>query len=139
MTHPSELISAYLDGEVSPAEKSELVSHLSSCGRCAAEMEEIQRVRAAIRSLPVLELPAEIFAEIGSDADVAPLQRNRGVWVGAAAAVVALVIAVAALVTPPPSSVSVDELSSRFGARVSLDPAFGPAKVVVPELTVVSE
>jgi hypothetical protein len=52
---------------------------------------------------------------------------------------VALVIAVAALVTPPPNSVSVDDLSSRFGARVSLDPAFSPAKVVVPELNLVGE
>ncbi len=36
--------------------------------------------------------------------------------------------------TPPAPSVSVDDLSSRFGARVTLDPAFGPAKVVVPQL-----
>jgi hypothetical protein len=25
-----------------------------------------------------------------------------------------------------------DELNSRYGARASLDPAFGPAKVIVP-------
>ena len=53
--------------------------------------------------------------------------------------VAAWMIAVAALVTPPAQSVSVDDLSSRFGARVSLDPAFSPAKVVVPELEEVNE
>lgn len=139
MTHPSELISAYLDGELSPAERSRLLGHLSSCGNCAAELEDVQRVRAAVRSLPVLDVPEGILGGVDARPDVVPLHRNRGIWVGAAAAVVALVIAVAALVTPPPSSVSVDELSSRFGARVSLDPAFGPAKVVVPELTGMTE
>lgn len=135
MTHPSELISVYLDGELSSGERAELHGHLSGCGRCSVELADVQRVRAAIRSLPVLELPADILPGVGVEADVIGLHRNRGMWVGVAAAVIALVIAGAALLTPPASSVSVDELSSRFGARVSLDPAFGPAKVVVPELS----
>lgn len=135
MTHRSELISAYLDGELSPRERSELFDHLSECGKCSAELADVQRVRAAVRSLPVLEMPVDVLLGLDAAPDVIPLHRNRGVWVGAAAAVIALVIAVAALLTPPPASVSVDELSSRFGARASLDPAFGPAKIVVPELT----
>jgi anti-sigma factor RsiW len=130
VTHPSELISAYLDGELHGLELGGLMDHLSNCGKCAAELEGLQRVRAAVRSLPVLELPPGVVPE--ADAEVIPLHKNRGMWVGVAAAVVALVIAVAALVTPPPGSVSVDDLNSRFGARASLDPAFGPAKVVVP-------
>ena len=137
MTHPSEQISAYLDGELHGKELEGLLEHLSACGRCSADMEEIQQVRAAVRSLPVLELPEGVVPE--ADAVVVPIRRNRGVWVGAAAAMVALVIAVAAIVTPPPTLVSVDELSSRFGARASLDPAFSPAKVVVPELNLVGE
>jgi len=134
MTHPSELISAYLDGELHRDEQERLHEHLNACGRGAAEMEEIQQVRAAVRSLPVLELPRGLVSE--ADAAVVPRHRNRGVWMGAAAAVVAAVITVAALVTPSPQPVTVEDLSSRFGARVSLDPAFGPAKVVVPELEV---
>ena len=137
MTHPSELISAYLDGELDRSEKTQLIDHLSSCGRCSAEMEDLQEVRAAVRALPVLDLPIGLVPE--ADPLVIPLRQNRGVWVGAAAAVIALVITIAALVTPPPASMSVDDLSSRFGARVSLDPAFGPAKVVVPEIAVVGE
>lgn len=137
MSHPSQQISAYLDGELHGQELADLLEHLSSCGKCSADMEEIHQVRAAVRSLPVLELPEGIVPE--ADRVVVPLRRNRGVWVGAAAAVVALVIAVAAMVTPPPTAVSVDDLSGRFGARVSLDPAFSSAKVVVPELSVVSQ
>lgn len=130
MTHPSELISAYLDGELTDREMTSLTDHLASCGRCSAELEDMQRVRTAIRSLPVLELPRGIVPE--ADPVVVPLRRNKGLWAGVAAAVVAAVIAVAALVTPPPGSLSVEDLNSRFGARASLDPAFGPAKIVVP-------
>lgn len=132
MTHPSELISAYLDGELIGTEQQKLLTHLSGCGRCSVELEEMQQVRSAVRSLPVIELPDGLIPE--ADAEIIPLRHNRGLWVGTAAAVVALVIAVAALVTPPPAQLSVDDLSSRFGARVTLDPSFSPAKLVVPDL-----
>jgi anti-sigma factor RsiW len=137
VTHPSELISAYLDGELIEDESSELLSHLATCGRCSANLVEMQSVRAAVRSLPILELPAGLLPE--SDAAVVPIHRNRGVWVGAAAAAVALIIAIASIVTPPPPSISADDLSSRFGARASLDPAFSPAKVVLPVMGNLSE
>lgn len=130
MTHPSELISAYLDGELAGKELAQLTSHLASCGRCSAEMEDMQRVRTAVRSLPVLELPRGLIPE--ADPVVVPLRRNKGLWAGVAAAVVVAVIAVAAIIAPAPSTVSIDDLNSRFGARLSLDPAFGPAKVVMP-------
>lgn len=131
MNHPSELVSAYLDGELSGAERVQLRDHLAGCGRCARELEETQQVRAMVRSLPVIELPVGLVPE--ADPVVVPLRRNKGFLVGAAAAVVALVVAAAALFAPQPQALSVEDLSSRFGARVSLDPAFGPAKVVLPE------
>jgi anti-sigma factor RsiW len=134
MIHPSEAISAYLDGELRPTELIALIDHLSSCGRCAAELEEMQQIRAAVRSLPLLELPTGVVPE--ADAIVVPLHRNRGVWLGTAAAVIAAVIAVAAILTPDRPSVSVQDLNSRFAARSTLDPAFGPAKVVVPDFVV---
>ena len=133
MSHAGDLISAYLDGELSRPEIDQLRTHLESCGRCASEIQEIQAVRSAVRSLPMLELPAGLVPE--ADAEVIPLRRNKGFWVGAAAAAVALVIAIAALVTPSSPSIAIDELNSRYGARASLDPAFGLAKLVVPDLT----
>jgi anti-sigma factor RsiW len=132
MRHPSESISAYLDGELSGNERDDFVAHIGSCGRCARELEEIQAVRSAVRSLPVLELPRGLISE--ADAEIIPLRRHRGLWVGAAAAVLAIVVAVAALVTPAPAPLTAEDLASRFGARVSLDPAFGPAKVVAPQI-----
>jgi len=137
VTHAGELISAYLDGELPRSDVEQLFKHLSSCGRCSAEMQDLQAVRSAVRSLPLLELPPGLIPE--ADAEIIPLHRNRGFLVGAAAAVVALVIAVAAIFTPSTAAISVEELNSRYGARASLDPAFGPAKVVVPHLTDVLE
>lgn len=132
MRHPLESISAYLDGELSGDERDDFIAHVGSCGRCARELEEVQAVRSAVRSLPVLELPRGLMPE--ADAEITPLRRNRGFWVGAAAAVLAIVVAVAALVTPARVPLTADDLASRFGARVSLDPAFGPAKVVAPQV-----
>lgn len=137
MRHPTVSVSAYLDGELTGEERDQFLSHVGSCGRCARELEEIQMVRAAVRSLPVLELPRGLIPE--ADEEELPLHRHPGVWVGAAAAVIALVITIAALVTPAPSPLTAEDLVSRFGARVSLDPAFGPAKVVAPQAPALSE
>lgn len=132
MNHLSELISAYLDGELHGAELPRTMDHLARCGKCSAELEKMQQVRSAVRSLPVLELPSGVVPE--ADPVVVPLRRHKGMWAGVAAAVVAAVIAVAALVTPEPGSPSVEDLNGWYGARASFDPAFGPAKVVVPPL-----
>lgn len=132
MNHPSELISAYLDGELSDRERTDLIRHLAGCGKCSAEMEETHEIRAAVRSLPMLELPVGLIPE--ADPVGVPLRSHKGLWAGVAAAVVIIVIAVAALVTPPAASWSVDDLNSLYGARSSVDPAFSPAKVVVPSL-----
>jgi anti-sigma factor RsiW len=137
MNHPSDTISAYLDGELTTEEVKGLLTHLSSCGKCASELAELQEVRGRIRSLPLLEVPDGLVPLTTSN--VVPLRRNRGLLVGAAAAVVAAVIAIAALVTPTPQPVTVSDLNSRFGARVSLDPAFGPAKVIVPNMVEIAE
>lgn len=129
MNHPSELISAYLDGELSDRERADLMRHLAGCGKCSAELEETHEIRAAVRSLPMLELPIGLIPE--ADPVVVPLRSHKGLWAGVAAAVVIVVIAVAALVTPPATPWSVDDLNSLYGARSSVDPAF-PAKVVIP-------
>ena len=96
MSHPSDLLGAYLDGELNRSEITQLLQHLSGCGKCAGDLERMQRVRSAVRSLPVLELPAGLLGD--AEPSVVPLHRNRGLWVGAAAAAVALVVALAALV-----------------------------------------
>jgi hypothetical protein len=58
---------------------------------------------------------------------------------GAAAAAVAIVITLASLASDGRPVVSVEDLNSRLAARVSLDPAFGPAKVIAPDIAAVTE
>ena len=132
MTHPTEQISAYLDGELHGHELTQLMDHLSRCGNCTAELEQMQFVRSAVRSLPVLELPAGLVSE--ADPVVVALPRHKGMWAGVAAAVVIAAIALAAIVTPPADEVDLQRLNSLVGARSTLDPAFGPAKVSVSPL-----
>ncbi len=133
MRHADELISVYLDGELTADERRDLMLHLGECGRCSRELNEMQAIRAAVRALPIVDMPDGLVPE--ADAEIVPLHRNRGLLVGAAAAILALVVAVATLFGPTPQTVSVSDLNSKLGARVSLDPAFGPAKVVIPEIT----
>jgi anti-sigma factor RsiW len=132
LTHPTEQISAYLDGELHGSELAQLMDHLSRCGYCPAELEQMQFVRSAVRSLPVLELPAGLVPE--ADPVVVPLPHHKGMWAGVAAAVVVAAIALAAIVTPPADEVDLQRLNSLVGARSTLDPAFGPAKVSVSPL-----
>lgn len=136
-THPEELISAYLDGELHGIELQSLLRHLGECGRCSSELDHVQSVRAAVRSLPVLEVPDGLVPEL--DAEVIPLRQRRGLWAGAAAAAVAVVITLASLFTGGQPTISVEDLNARLAARISLDPAFGPAKVIAPDVSAITE
>jgi len=127
LIHPTEQISAYLDGELHGQELTRLMDHLSRCGRCSADLEQMQFVRSAVRSLPVLELPEALIPE--AEPVVVPLRRHKGMWAGVAAAAVVAAVALAAIVTPPPDEISLQQLNSMVGARSTLDPVFGPAKV----------
>lgn len=135
--HPDELISAYLDGELHGAELQRLLRHLGECGRCASELDQVQVVRAAVRSLPVLEVPDGLIPSL--DAEVIPFRKRRGLLAGATAAAVAIVITLASLTSGGQPTVSVEDLNSRLAARISLDPAFGPAKVIAPDISALTE
>ncbi|MGH8873674.1 MAG: anti-sigma factor family protein [Acidimicrobiia bacterium] len=134
MTHPGELLSAYLDGEATSADREEVTGHLGGCSECRADLEGLQAARAALRSLPMVEVPAGLLS--GEGAEVAPLHRSRLAygrrWAATMAAVLVLVIGLATLAAPtPPIPVSMQDLSTQFGARKSLDPVFNPARLVV--------
>jgi len=60
-THPGDLLSAWLDGELAPNESAAIVAHLEVCPACAAERDEVDASRAILRSLPVLEVPPGVL------------------------------------------------------------------------------
>lgn len=52
-----ELLSAYLDGELSASERQALAQHLASCDTCGEELDALRQVRTLLRALPSPALP----------------------------------------------------------------------------------
>lgn len=128
MSHLDELLSVFLDGETTPAESARVTGHLADCERCRRLLTELNLARAALRSLPTLELPVVLVVP----PEVTPLVRRRSVWVGGAAAVAAAVITIATIVTPPAEPLDLSDVSRQIGARSSLDAGAASLKVVAP-------
>lgn len=63
MLHPTpDRLEAYVDGSLADADRAVLESHIVSCGRCEAEVEEWRALFAALSSLPHVE-PTAGFAD----------------------------------------------------------------------------
>lgn len=56
-----ELVSAYLDGQLQPGELDLVVNHLADCVNCIAEFHQLKEIRAALRTLPNLEIPDRLL------------------------------------------------------------------------------
>ena len=154
-----DVLSAYLDGELAPAELAEFEARLASDSGVQAELDDVAEVRTLVRGLGAVEPPAGFVdellavgaadvtasaeeAELGTGAPAADLAaartRRRGrsrfaaVAVGAAAAV-ALVVAVAI----PKQSTNRPALATEVrvhqaGAAASGDPVSGLAPLATP-------
>ncbi len=62
----TERLSEYLDGELSPAEREGLESHLADCAGCRAVLAELGQVAARAARLPVHQPPARVWAGIAA-------------------------------------------------------------------------
>ena len=135
MTHPGELLSAFLDGEATEEERNQVVDHLAACALCREDLEDLNTARTALRSLVVLEVPSGLVPSSQDSAEVVTLPRRPPVWVAAAAAaILALFIGIATLLAPPTTlEVRLDQLSDQYGARTSMEPAITP-RTPVPVL-----
>lgn len=60
----TELISAAVDGALSPAQQEMLETHLASCPDCAALFRELSALHNALSSLPQVEPPVELKSRI---------------------------------------------------------------------------
>ncbi len=97
------LLSALVDGDLSPAEAAEVGAHVASCAACARAKAEIERMVAAARALAEPEPPPALWTRIAANLpnpDEAPAPRRRWRWIAlpslglaAAAAVVLLLVA----------------------------------------------
>lgn len=97
--HVEDLLSAYMDGELSLPERGMVEAHLAACDACARHLDQLAAVDAALRELPA-EAPADYFESFPARLRTrlrqpAPPQRVRRLptwaWAAAAAAVVAVI------------------------------------------------
>ena len=59
----AELITAYLDAQLEPGELDLVVEHLGECAECIAEFHNLKEMRAALRTLPFLEIPDRLLPD----------------------------------------------------------------------------
>lgn len=118
--HLGDMLSAYLDGELSTAELQQVSDHVVGCEQCRAELHDLDRARIAVRSLPGVDT---------DQLEVVPMatgSRRRRIAVAGSigvAAAVALFIAVNGGSEPAPSF-SLEDLNSHHIARASAEPGF---------------
>ena len=95
-----ELISAAIDGALSPADQAKLEAHLTTCPDCKALYDDLSRIHQTLRALPTVAVPEglsdRIIAAVKAD-NVTPITVKKPTiqwkrWV-ATAAVLALILA----------------------------------------------
>lgn len=124
MSHPGDLLSAYLDGEASPLDRRLVIEHLEGCSSCRDGLQALEEARDAVRSLPLLEPP-----RLGRSP--ARVRRPSVAWAlsGVAAAVIALGLAF--VPNEPEAAFDFDTLRDQHTARLVVDPGIstlrGPA------------
>jgi anti-sigma factor RsiW len=118
--HLGEELSAYLDGELNTAEMPNVVTHLSTCSDCRAELADLDRSRTAVRALPGLETP--VFLEVKRTER--EQRRRRMVWPAAAAAggvaAAALAFTIGFGGGAEPVAIDVADLQTRHAAVASV-------------------
>jgi hypothetical protein len=81
--HITEQLSAYLDGDLAPAESAAVETHLAECAGCRATLEELRRIVSMAASLEPREPARDLWPEIAAkmqqaEPAVLPLRRPEG-------------------------------------------------------------
>jgi anti-sigma factor RsiW len=118
MSHLGALISALLDGELTPVEGAEADAHLLSCPECRAELAATRRARQLLRELPMLDW-------------VHPVATRRSRRPVAALAAVAAV-AIVGVVAWPPAHSATPPLTQFVNARTVSAVTAGSVATIPP-------
>ncbi|MGH9025855.1 MAG: anti-sigma factor family protein [Acidimicrobiia bacterium] len=133
MSMDEDLLSGYLDGELTPTERAAVEEELARSPEWQAVLEELHGTRSLLRTLPWPDAPADLIAgvhEREQDEDVAaapapvreirPRWRRPATWV-ATAVVAAAAVGVIVMPRPDRSEPNVPALADAHAARSSLD------------------
>ncbi|MCB2223974.1 MAG: zf-HC2 domain-containing protein [Actinobacteria bacterium] len=122
MTHPGDLLSALLDGELTAAERRDVHTHLESCARCRDEYEAVRATRDAVRELPLLDLPPGLLPTPAPARR--PVLARAWTWAAAGAAAAALAIGIGLATGSAPAPMDLDTFAEHHTARVLVQPGF---------------
>ncbi len=125
--HPGDLLSAYVDSQLPPADRLSVESHVEECGDCRDELASITSARQSLRDLPLLE---PLAGSLRLPAEVVELRPGHRRVLVAAAATVAMVVGIGFGVdgnqTVP---LQLDAVVEQHVARASVDPGLNVMQV----------
>jgi len=145
MIERPEDLSAFLDGELPDSEALEIEIHLTKCEECQTELAGLRAARAAVRGLPMLSPPDDVFefappavALPAAELPAAGLQgaerHQRGgparVWMPVAAAVAALAIWAGLVSDPISNEIELATVASQHATSSAGQP--GSLLIAVP-------
>jgi hypothetical protein len=89
-----DLLSPYVEAELSPARAAELEAHVAGCARCRTELADLRRAAGALRTPPPLVQPVGLLAEFRSRLETPsrrphPFFRPPTLWLVPAGAIAA--------------------------------------------------
>lgn len=73
----AEMLSAYLDGEVTPNQRAQVEAHLAQCRECAHNLRTLRQTVNLLGELPAVKAPRSFVIR---EAQVAPRRRVTGRW-----------------------------------------------------------
>jgi anti-sigma factor RsiW len=128
-----DMLSAYLDGELTDAERAAVETRLQSSPEWREELAEVRAARDALRGLPERDAPAGFWDAVhaGVEADdeatdddvvvsiTGSHPRRRWAWVAASAAAVAAVVAIVVVPHRHEVSPNVAAVVAQHGAQGS--------------------
>jgi anti-sigma factor RsiW len=101
MTHPEDLLAAYVDGALTEKERAAVDVHLSSCETCREELALASDSMASLASLPEEPVPFGVTGPVLAEARRGAKRRepvwSRLQWVAGLAAAASIVLVVALL------------------------------------------
>jgi anti-sigma factor RsiW len=94
----AQQLSAYLDGELTPGEMTDVREHLAGCPSCRAELDDLRATKRVLGLLRAVDPPRDLEAGIRTRADEEPRWRwfawPRPALAAAAAALALILVAV---------------------------------------------